>query len=107
MASEMLIRVWKDEEYRLGLSEADLAGLAANPAGSIELTDAELDVVEGGGRRKKGGISVGNCSASARNRARNSANQNAAAVALSFVVQVAVGSHASNAIVINISQGNS
>jgi mersacidin/lichenicidin family type 2 lantibiotic len=44
-----MIRAWKDEEYRLSLSETDRAGLAENPAGSLELADAELDAVNGGG----------------------------------------------------------
>ena len=35
-----IIRAWKDEEYRLSLSEAERALLPANPAGLIELTDA-------------------------------------------------------------------
>jgi mersacidin/lichenicidin family type 2 lantibiotic len=55
MASNNLVRVWKDEEYRLSLSVADLALLPANPAGSLELTDAELDMVAGGWRRRRSG----------------------------------------------------
>jgi hypothetical protein len=42
MSTDTLIRAWKDEELE-------------SPAGSLELTDAELDLVAGGGRRKKGG----------------------------------------------------
>ena len=38
-----IIRAWKDETYRLGLSEAERATLLANPAGAIELEDAELE----------------------------------------------------------------
>jgi mersacidin/lichenicidin family type 2 lantibiotic len=37
-----IICAWKDEEYRLSLSEAERALLPPNPAGLIELTDAEL-----------------------------------------------------------------
>jgi mersacidin/lichenicidin family type 2 lantibiotic len=48
-----VVRVWKDEEYRLSLSEADLALLPGNPAGSLELTDAELDLVAGGWYKKR------------------------------------------------------
>jgi mersacidin/lichenicidin family type 2 lantibiotic len=48
-----IVRVWKDEEYRLSLSEGELALLPGNPAGSLELTDAELDLVAGGWRQKK------------------------------------------------------
>jgi mersacidin/lichenicidin family type 2 lantibiotic len=50
MHQEMLIRAWKDEEYRLSLGEAERALLLENPAGSIELSDAELDAVAGGRR---------------------------------------------------------
>jgi mersacidin/lichenicidin family type 2 lantibiotic len=32
-----IIRAWKDPEYRLSLSEADLAHLLENPAGSLKL----------------------------------------------------------------------
>ena len=35
---------WKDEKYRLNLSEADLTPLPDHPAGLIELTDADLGV---------------------------------------------------------------
>jgi mersacidin/lichenicidin family type 2 lantibiotic len=48
MASNNLVRAWKDEEYRLSLSEAELSMLPANPAGSLELTDADLSLVDGG-----------------------------------------------------------
>jgi mersacidin/lichenicidin family type 2 lantibiotic len=47
MSSTKLIRAWKDEEYRLSLSEAERALLPENPAGSIELTDAELEQATG------------------------------------------------------------
>jgi mersacidin/lichenicidin family type 2 lantibiotic len=43
-----IVRAWKDEEYRLGLSEAQRALLPANPAGIIQLEDADLDRVAGG-----------------------------------------------------------
>jgi mersacidin/lichenicidin family type 2 lantibiotic len=43
-----IIRAWKDEEYRLSLSEEQRAQLPENPAGLIELTDAELDAAVGG-----------------------------------------------------------
>ena len=48
MAHLDIIRAWKDEEYRLSLSEAERALLPAHPAGLMELTDAQLDVIEGG-----------------------------------------------------------
>jgi mersacidin/lichenicidin family type 2 lantibiotic len=48
MHQEMLVRAWKDEEFRLSLSEAERALLPENPAGSLELSDADLDAVVGG-----------------------------------------------------------
>lgn len=41
-----VIRAWKDEEYRLSLSEAERAQLPEHPAGLVEVTDAD---VNGGG----------------------------------------------------------
>jgi mersacidin/lichenicidin family type 2 lantibiotic len=43
-----IIRMWKDEEYRLSLSDAEQALLPDHPAGFITLTDAELGAVAGG-----------------------------------------------------------
>jgi mersacidin/lichenicidin family type 2 lantibiotic len=48
MSHQKIIRAWKDEAYRRGLSEAERARLPENPAGLIELTDAELGAIEGG-----------------------------------------------------------
>jgi mersacidin/lichenicidin family type 2 lantibiotic len=42
MKSADVIRAWKNEEYRLSLSEAERALLPAHPAGAVELTDVEL-----------------------------------------------------------------
>jgi mersacidin/lichenicidin family type 2 lantibiotic len=42
-----IIRAWKDEAYRQSLSEAERASLPANPAGVVELTEAEAHAVEG------------------------------------------------------------
>jgi mersacidin/lichenicidin family type 2 lantibiotic len=47
-----IIRAWKDEEYRLSLSEAERAVLPAHPAGLIELMDTELEGVTGGVKPK-------------------------------------------------------
>jgi mersacidin/lichenicidin family type 2 lantibiotic len=44
-----IIRAWKDEEYRLSLSEEQRAVLPEHPAGLMELVDAELDDVVGAG----------------------------------------------------------
>ncbi len=48
MRSEHIIRSWKDESYRQDLSEKDRNSLPNNPAGIIELTDAELIGAHGG-----------------------------------------------------------
>jgi mersacidin/lichenicidin family type 2 lantibiotic len=48
MSVENIIRAWKDEHFRNSLSDAERALLPENPAGVIDLTAAELDVVEGG-----------------------------------------------------------
>jgi mersacidin/lichenicidin family type 2 lantibiotic len=42
-----IIRAWKDEDYRLSLSEAELALLPDNPAGIIDLSDTDLAGVTG------------------------------------------------------------
>src|ERR687883_226924 len=51
-----VIRAWKDEEYRLSLSEAERALLPSHPAGRIELAEAELDAAVGGGTGGGGGV---------------------------------------------------
>ena len=48
MSNRDVIRAWKDEEFRAGLSEADRARLPENPAGAVELPDDELGEVAGG-----------------------------------------------------------
>jgi len=49
MSNMNIIRAWKDEDYRLSLSEAERALLPEHPAGLIELSGAEMDGVAGGG----------------------------------------------------------
>ncbi len=44
-----IARAWKDEAYRQSLSSEELALLPENPAGELELNDAELGSVQGGG----------------------------------------------------------
>jgi mersacidin/lichenicidin family type 2 lantibiotic len=41
-------RAWKDEMYRQTLSEEELHLLPANPAGELELADADLETISGG-----------------------------------------------------------
>ena len=48
-----IIRAWKDEEYRLSLTEEQRALLPDSPAGLMELSDAELASIVGGSGRKK------------------------------------------------------
>jgi mersacidin/lichenicidin family type 2 lantibiotic len=48
MKSEQIIRSWKEEDYRLSLSEAEQALLPEDPAGLVELTDADLNEAGGG-----------------------------------------------------------
>jgi mersacidin/lichenicidin family type 2 lantibiotic len=44
-----VIRAWKDETYRQSLSYEQLNALPENPAGELELTDADLQGVSGRG----------------------------------------------------------
>ena len=48
MSQVNVIRAWKDEEYRLSLSEAERAALPQNPAGLVELPEADLANAAGG-----------------------------------------------------------
>ena len=58
-----VVRAWKDEDYRMGLSEAERRMLPANPAGLIEISDIELGAVAGGEEGGPGGMSFpGVCS---------------------------------------------
>jgi mersacidin/lichenicidin family type 2 lantibiotic len=46
-----IVRAWKDEKYRAGLSAEQLRDLPANPAGILGLHDEDLEGVTGGGGR--------------------------------------------------------
>lgn len=48
MATFNIIRAWKDDDYRLSLSDEQRALLPENPAGALELTDDELSGIVGG-----------------------------------------------------------
>jgi mersacidin/lichenicidin family type 2 lantibiotic len=48
MTNVDIIRAWKDEEYRLSLSETERGLLPDNPAGVVDLTAAEMAAVVGG-----------------------------------------------------------
>jgi mersacidin/lichenicidin family type 2 lantibiotic len=41
MSTQNIIRAWKDESYRSGLSEAERAALPPNPAGVVALATTE------------------------------------------------------------------
>src|SRR5690349_9158527 len=42
-----IVRAWKDATYRASLSAEEQAQLPTNPAGAVELSDAELATVHG------------------------------------------------------------
>jgi mersacidin/lichenicidin family type 2 lantibiotic len=42
-----IVRAWKDEEYRLSLSEEERRQLPPHPAGLIELDEAQLASARG------------------------------------------------------------
>ena len=48
MSHEDIIRAWKDEDYRNSLSEEQRSQLPENPAGMVELSDADMESVAGG-----------------------------------------------------------
>ena len=50
-----VVRVWKDAMYRHSLSCEEQATLSACPVGGFELTDADLEAVQGGCDQDEGG----------------------------------------------------
>ena len=42
-------KAWKDEDFRMSLTESERAKLPENPAGIVELTDEALDSLLAGG----------------------------------------------------------
>jgi mersacidin/lichenicidin family type 2 lantibiotic len=54
MSKVDIIRAWKDEEYRLSLTEGERALLPRHPAGLIELDDEQMKMVLGGGPHATG-----------------------------------------------------
>lgn len=75
MLLERVIRVWKDPEYRLNLSAEDQAQLPENPAGAIELSDDELEMVAGGHRPSFSSASHSSSSSSSSSRPSNSVSR--------------------------------
>ncbi len=51
-------RAWKDESYRESLSAEERSLLPVNPAGEIELSDAELEAIYGGWNGQGGGPAI-------------------------------------------------
>jgi len=43
-----IIRAWKDEDYRLSLTDAQRAMLPSSPVGLIELSDIDMSTLAGG-----------------------------------------------------------
>ena len=57
-----IIRAWKDEAYRASLSTEEQALLPENPAGALEVSDAELEAIHGAanvGSNASNGCTVG------------------------------------------------
>lgn len=48
MDREEIIRAWKNPMFRASLDSRQLSALPANPAGMMELTDADLEAINGG-----------------------------------------------------------
>ena len=42
-----IVRAWKDESYRSSLNAREQAMLPENPAGVLDLSDAELETIQG------------------------------------------------------------
>ncbi len=64
MSNEMIIRAWKDDEFRASLSDAERALLPEHPAGLIELSDTDLDQVTGGRAPQTGDTCLRTCTVS-------------------------------------------
>ena len=71
MSVDKIIRAWEDPEFRSSLGRSEVAGLPENPAGAIELTDAELSAVLGA---DQSGNSVG-CNTKTCVTTRGNSNQ--------------------------------
>ncbi len=49
MSHQDIIRAWKDAEYRESLSKEQRSQLPENPAGTIGMTDGDMESIAGGG----------------------------------------------------------
>lgn len=48
MSTDKIISAWKDEEYRMSLTESERAELPDSPVGIIELSNQQMDQATGG-----------------------------------------------------------
>ncbi|AFZ34788.1 hypothetical protein Sta7437_1218 [Stanieria cyanosphaera PCC 7437] len=48
MSNQDIVRAWKDEDYWHSLSEEMRSRLPENPAGIIELSDEQMELIVGG-----------------------------------------------------------
>ena len=53
MSNNEIVRAWKDEDYFESLSQEQRSLLPANPAGIVELSDEEMQVLAGGRFRRR------------------------------------------------------
>jgi mersacidin/lichenicidin family type 2 lantibiotic len=53
-----VVRAWKDDAYRQGLSHEQLSQLPENPAGEFELAEDDLQYIYGGGKGVVRGVGV-------------------------------------------------
>jgi mersacidin/lichenicidin family type 2 lantibiotic len=60
MSRTEIVRAWRDYDYWFSLSESERARIPENPAGVVELMDAELDLVAGGSASEPG-ATCGSC----------------------------------------------
>ena len=59
MSRKKIIRAWKDEEYRLSLSDTERAEILPSPVGMIELSDEALLGIAGA--RTENWLTLGCC----------------------------------------------
>lgn len=57
MSSLDIIRAWKDEDYRLSLSDSQRALLPDSPVGLVELSDVDMSLLAGGSDSHSSGSS--------------------------------------------------
>jgi len=55
-----IVRAWKDPEYRKSLTPEQQASLPANPVEPVPMSEAELNAIVGGMRRR-GGTAYPDC----------------------------------------------